>query len=383
MAEWPNSVARKSHEWRLGNPFLPSGVRCIETDTGREKVGDGKRWNDTPYLVSESILNADPEAGGARYFIPTRDEWMKAGFYDPTLNSNAGGWWTWATQSDTDPAFISGTTDDGDGIPAEDGNSFASGHVITWSGDTEGKGFVSVGTSGGASHYGTFDQHGNVLEITEGGGGGAWDDLTRFSAMGGTSEFNVTGQVNYGPRYNLKYSVVNGTRGYAWYGLRVASLVNPDALDNFVDVGDAGNTADDRGINDMHGLGMGAVAYEYKMNKYEVTNAEYCDFLNAIAGDDTYSMYEEIATSGGFSGYGHGDGIRGGIRRRGTPGNYYYEVIANFANKPAGYLSWHRAARYCNWLHNGKPVGPQIAATTEQGAYTLDGEVNSQVTRNS
>ena len=40
---------------------------------------------------------------GAKYWIPTENEWYKAAYYNPTLNSNAGGYYDWATQSDTAP----------------------------------------------------------------------------------------------------------------------------------------------------------------------------------------------------------------------------------------------------------------------------------------
>jgi formylglycine-generating enzyme len=39
-------------------------------------------------------------------------------------------------------------------------------------------------------------------------------------------------------------------------------------------------------------------------------------------------------------------------------------------------VSWFDAARFCNWLHNGRPTGGQDATTTERGAYTLDGATN-------
>ena len=34
---------------------------------------------------------------GAKYFIPTENEWYKAAYYDP-LNGGAGGYWTYPTQ---------------------------------------------------------------------------------------------------------------------------------------------------------------------------------------------------------------------------------------------------------------------------------------------
>jgi hypothetical protein len=38
---------------------------------------------------------------GAKYWIPTLDESMKAGYYDPEKNGGAGGWWTYPNRSDT------------------------------------------------------------------------------------------------------------------------------------------------------------------------------------------------------------------------------------------------------------------------------------------
>ena len=40
-------------------------------------------------------------------------------------------------------------------------------------------------------------------------------------------------------------------------------------------------------------------------------------------------------------------------------------------NKPVNFVSWYSAIRFCNWMHNGRPVGAQGAGTTEGGAYTL------------
>ena len=48
------------------------------------------------------------------------------------------------------------------------------------------------------------------------------------------------------------------------------AIVNID----YVTVGNAGNAADT--------TGYGAVAYAYKIGKYEVTNAQYTAFLNAV-----------------------------------------------------------------------------------------------------
>lgn len=128
-----------------------------------------------------------------------------------------------------------------------------------------------------------------------------------------------------------------------------------------VPVGNVGNTADTAVMTNDGTTGYGAVNYEYRVGKYEVTNAQYCEFLNAVAQDDTRNLYnEEMGTD-----------VRGGIVRTGTSGQYTYACKADMGNKPVNVVSWLDAARFANWLHNGQPAGSQGPATTEDGAYDL------------
>lgn len=117
-------------------------------------------------------------------------------------------------------------------------------------------------------------------------------------------------------------------------------------------IGNPGNSAD--------GTGYGAVAYAYKIGKYEVTNAEYCEFLNAAAKTDTYELYDGRMGEGG-------DGGRwGGITRSGVTGRFAYSVIDGRGKQPVGYVTWESCARFCNWLSNGGGKGD-----TEKGVYTI------------
>ncbi|MBL0922675.1 MAG: SUMF1/EgtB/PvdO family nonheme iron enzyme, partial [Phycisphaerales bacterium] len=50
------------------------------------------------------LTDQQQRSEGARFFIPTADEWKKAGFYDPNrYGEEDGGWWLYPTTSDTAP----------------------------------------------------------------------------------------------------------------------------------------------------------------------------------------------------------------------------------------------------------------------------------------
>jgi formylglycine-generating enzyme required for sulfatase activity len=126
---------------------------------------------------------------------------------------------------------------------------------------------------------------------------------------------------------------------------------------DWVTVGDAGNSCDTQ----TEGC-FGAVADEYRISKYETTNAQFADFLNAVAATDTYGLYT-MSMGGGY----------GGITRNGSSGIYTYTLRASRESMPVNYVSLWSALRFANWLHNGQPTGMQDNSTTEDGAYTLDG----------
>jgi formylglycine-generating enzyme required for sulfatase activity len=125
---------------------------------------------------------------------------------------------------------------------------------------------------------------------------------------------------------------------------------------DYVSVGYAGNAADPK-----TGSLYGAVAYAYQIGKYEVTNAQYGEFLNAADPDG--------ANANGVYNSNMGTNVRGGITY--TPGaasGQKYTIRANMGNKPVNYVSWYDSARFTNWMHNGQGTG-----STEIGAYTLSG----------
>lgn len=135
-------------------------------------------------------------------------------------------------------------------------------------------------------------------------------------------------------------------------------------------VGDAGNAA----YTNLYALG--SVPYNFAIGKYEVTIAQYTTFLNSVAKSDPYGLYS--ANMSGSPQYPQIAGISRFLR---IPGGYTYSVVTNFggsANRPITVVNWFDAARFANWMHNGATNG----ASTETGAYTLNGATNGYIPRN-
>ena len=112
----------------------------------------------------------------------------------------------------------------------------------------------------------------------------------------------------------------------------------------------------------------GAVSYVYSIGTYEVTNAEYVEFLNAKAASDPLELYHTGMGSG-----------HGGITRTGVVGSYTYHAIAGRADMPVNFVSFYDALRFANWMNNGQGIGD-----TETGAYsiTAEGITDNSITRN-
>ncbi|MGB1260004.1 MAG: formylglycine-generating enzyme family protein [Akkermansiaceae bacterium] len=128
-----------------------------------------------------------------------------------------------------------------------------------------------------------------------------------------------------------------------------SSLVAQSISMDFVTVGNTGNAADSNGY--------GAVNYSYGIGKFEVTNAQYTTFLNAVAQSDPNGLYHF---------YHDGNPTVEGISRSGSSGSYTYSVVGSTGNNPVAYVNWFDAARFANWMHNGMGSG-----STESGVYDL------------
>jgi autotransporter-associated beta strand protein len=168
----------------------------------------------------------------------------------------------------------------------------------------------------------------------------------------------------------------------------------------FVTVGDPNNQGDTVVMNNGQAIndgssGYGAVPYSYAIGTFDVTVAQYCQFLNAVAWNaDPYGLYNPgMATGGGVTVNGYP--VACGIIQSGSAGSYSYRPAtttdstggvsfpAFCANLPVNWGSWGDAARFINWLQNGQPGQPGTPSyhsltlavegtnTTDAGAYNL------------
>ncbi len=139
-----------------------------------------------------------------------------------------------------------------------------------------------------------------------------------------------------------------------------AELVTID----WVTVGDPGNAADTTGNPNP----AGAVADAFRIMKFEWTNSQYVQFLNAVDPDGLNPQDIYNASMG--------SNARGGISftSGNSPGSKY-AARTNMGDKPVNYVTWFDAARVANWLQNGAQnyltTGTSASAPQNTGAYTL------------
>lgn len=117
------------------------------------------------------------------------------------------------------------------------------------------------------------------------------------------------------------------------FGMAVANSTSADDVRginmDFVTIGNAGNAADTSGTP-----GCGAVGYNYRIGKYEVTNAQWNAFTTA-AGTPT-----------------------------GNDGGYSVSATFTGAQQPTNGVSWYETLQFCNYLTSGDK---------SKGAYQFSG----------
>jgi len=280
----------------------------------------------------------------ALYWLPNEDEWLKAGFYDGE---------SWQESLFTD----------GSNCYTDKGWAYPYPHI------------KNVGVHVRPSHYGTYDQQGNVAEwiedVREGNNG--WKlakggSLIRPSSYARPAEAEGDSPSKSIASFGLRicrtakatelqnaqldiYTPVSNTT--------VASPLLKDKLGNeYVYVGDERNPGDI--VNQF----KGRVNYGFLIARTELSNASYCTFLNAVAAEsDPYGLYDENMSSGAC----------GGITRTKRDGLFEYHCKDGWEIRPVVYINYYDLARFANWMHYGCPSGKCELGITEgtasQGAY--------------
>jgi sulfatase modifying factor 1 len=105
--------------------------------------GDATTEMGTYTLTSTAIANNTVTRNtGATWALPNYNEWYKAAFYDPAVNSGAGGYWVYPTRSNS--------------------ISTSQANYNNAVGDT-----TDVGSYAYPSAYGTYDQGGDIEQVNE------------------------------------------------------------------------------------------------------------------------------------------------------------------------------------------------------------------------
>jgi formylglycine-generating enzyme required for sulfatase activity len=167
---------------------------------------------------------------GARWFIPTENEWYKAAYYQPAAQGgDADGYWALPMKTNSAPYSDQppGTTPDNTRVGnfyADDSiaNGYNDGHAVT--GSTSYSVTQNYLTDVGAyasspSYYGTFDQGGNVRE---------WNETAVSSSSRGLRDGFWNGNSAFLRASNRNAIVPNAENFFI--GFRVASIPEPASI---------------------------------------------------------------------------------------------------------------------------------------------------------
>lgn len=141
-----------------------------------------------------------------KYALPSFNEWYKAAYYDPNANGGAGGYWNYATGSDSVPTAVGSGTTNGTAVYNQ----------------PLAQGPADITTAGGLSPYGVMGLDGNVYEWEESSANRTNSAATLNRGIRGTyySETflnSASVRYQYGPTNDVAYDL----------GFRVVMLPPP------------------------------------------------------------------------------------------------------------------------------------------------------------
>ncbi|KKM21947.1 hypothetical protein LCGC14_1630320 [marine sediment metagenome] len=239
--------------------------------------------------------------------------------------------------------------------------------IANYSDSTHPDGTAAVGDFG-VYGYGLSDMAGNVWEWTSSVSGiyrivrgGSWYNADYYC--------DVTHRSSYSP---------SGTAGTV--GFRVCRDSAPIIPMTWVSIDDPGVDDDGDGTPDHEG-------FTGEMSKYETTNAQYCEFLNAaLASGDAYVDGNYVKGSNGSNvgsdfvdetycrldgpGYTDNGATNGGAARINYSGGFF-TVDNGFDNHPLTYVSWYGSTAFCNYYGYRLPTEWEWQAVADyDGTFT-------------
>lgn len=130
---------------------------------------------------------------------------------------------------------------------------------------------------------------------------------------------------------------------------------DPSGID-FVTVGAPGNAPWTGGGSNN---GRGQVDYEYRIGRFEVTTAQWAEFMNAAFDRPATDRIPHVFAPLQWGAVG---------TTPNTPGGRRWAVPAGREMIPTGGVDWRTCAIYANWLHNGKGTNREAFLS---GAYDV------------
>ena len=397
---------------------------------GTTETGSYTLNGDTTNLLTQT-RNA-----GAKYVIPSENEWYKAAYYDPTLSGGAGGYWTYPTRSNTTPSNVLSSTGTNN---ANFYDSWGTGN----GGYTDPTNYLTpVGAfADSPSPYGTYDMGGDVWEWNEatigsssrGFRGGAWySDYSRLASsdrylyadpesgnyymafrVASVPEPGSVTLLLAGALSLLAYALRRRCEDGLFFGFQFLGDKSPAfqgrhvmksqivVLAVAVAVVLAAGPAQAVSVFNMGGTrdpttgtwtGLASLDMVTVGNPGNATDPATGSLLGSVPY--TYQIGKYDVTVGQYcqflnavaktDTYGLYNSVMSmynstiNITQSGSSGNYSYSVAGGYsqgANCPIFGVSWGDAARFCNWLQNSQPSGTEGTGTTETGAYTFNGAV--------
>jgi len=140
-------------------------------------------------------------------------------------------------------------------------------------------------------------------------------------------------------------------------------------------------------------LSVGSVAYRYGIGELEVTVSQWVAFLNTVnpQGTDPHHLYSSNESASAWPRYGQIN-----FSSKARNGSHYKVAYSEWANKPFGFATFLRAARFINAVTNGKVLSRRarsagrfsfvtytvrLSRNTETGMYNLAHQKSTGATR--